>query len=671
MKDKIKFNFPEVNIYMAFIFTLCLIISYYDFIIGIFTLLILIYIFYFNARIIRLKASSLMVNLRNLSIDMDETAKQTLLEFPVAMAIVDEHTNIIWSNPIIYGMLKRDNLIGTKLSEYLCDINFSYYFGSEQDELHVAEGYRIGHGYYDIRIIKLPIQNGLEKKYIIYFFDVSKQIELKEVYDNSKPAVLSIQIDGYDEVMNSTPDDFRPLMQSDVERRVRLYIEQKNGIFTKRSSSKFLGIITDFDLREMENSKFSILDDVREIDFSNTVPVTLSIGVSSFESNLIETNKNSLAALEIALGRGGDQAVCKIDGKTVFYGGKSKEVEKKTRVKARIVAHGIKDLVESASNVLIMGHAYPDLDAIGSSIGVHMICKMLNKDSNIILDNSNASIEELYQDIIAQEGYKNVFVSHQKAENMVGDDTVLFVMDTHRPSSTEYPDIISRVKRVVLIDHHRRGIEFLDDAFISYHETYASSTCEMVTELLQYIKEPANLDVVTANSLLAGITLDTKNFSFKTGVRTYEAAAFLRRNNADPVRVKMYFRRDYESFITNANSVKNAEIVDNIYAISKSDKKIANTSLIASQIADELLNIQGVEASFVVMLRPDNVVHVSARSLDKINVQLIMEKLGGGGHIDTAATQIKGKSVEEVTQMLKEILASIKLEETEQKIKTN
>lgn len=651
MSDKLKFNFPEANLYLAFIFTLSVVVGYYDLHLGFAAFLMLGYIFFYNMRMIKTKRSGLMVDLKNLSIDMDQAAKQTLLEFPVSMCMVDKDTRISWSNAIFSKMLGVENTIGMRLCEHLPKLDFKLHLSKTGSEVSVADSYKIGSGYYDIRLVKISSASP-EKKYIIYFFDVSGQIETMRKYDDLKPAVLCIQVDSYDEMINSTSDEFRPMLQAEVERRIRAFVENKNGIVSKRSGDKFLCMITDADFRKIEEEKFSILDDVREIEFSNTVPVTLSIGAANFDRNLIETYKSAMAELEIALGRGGDQAVCKIDDKTVFYGGKSRAVEKRTRVRARIVAHAIRDLVQNSSNVLIMGHKYPDLDAIGSAMGVHKMCRILKKPSNIILDSSNASVDELYKDIISRKEYRNTFLPHSEALRNVDDNTVLFVLDTHRPSITEMPEIIPKVKKTVLIDHHRRGIEFLQNAAITYHETYTSSTSEMVTELIQYIKEPAVIDAITANALLAGITLDTKNFSFNTGVRTYEAAAYLRRNLADPLQVKMYFRGDYESFVIRANCVQNARIVDGLYAISSYDKELKNASLIAAQIADELLNIQGIMASFVLITGSDGDIHVSARSLENMNVQLIMEKLGGGGHIDTAAAQIREKTVDEAVHIV-------------------
>ena len=409
-------------------------------------------------------------------------------------------------------------------------------------------------------------------------------------------------------------------------------------------------------LKVAEEEKFNVLDDLREIEMSNTIPVTLSIGVSTYEKSLMNTYKNAISALDMALGRGGDQAVCKLHERTIFYGGKTKSVEKRTRVRARIIGRSMRDLFEKADNILIMGHAYPDLDSLGSCMGVYAIAEVLNKKAKVILEKSNKSIEMLYDKIRKTEGYESIFISHNEADTLLNDNTVLVVVDTHKASISEYPAIVDKIDNIMMIDHHRRGMEFLEKANLIYHETYVSSASEMVTELIQYVEDDAKIDTITSEALLAGITLDTKNFAFKTGVRTFEAAAFLRKNGADPIEVKKLFQGDYESFLLRANCIQNAKIIDEKVAISSYGKKVANPSLTASQIADELLNIRGVQASFVIIEGLNDVIQVSARSLEKINVQIIMEMLGGGGHIDMAATQIKNSSIEDVITMVEEVV---------------
>ena len=416
-------------------------------------------------------------------------------------------------------------------------------------------------------------------------------------------------------------------------------------------------------LRDLEADKFSILDEIRKIDHGNSLPLTLSIGAASMASDLSSTYKNSITSLDLALGRGGDQAVIRRDERSIFYGGRSKAVEKKTRVKARIIAHALRDLINESESVIIMGHHNPDLDSIGSAIGMYGICKMLSKKAHIVLDHPNSSIDVLYDRLKANDNFKSVFMAKEEALRVMTPSTLLIVVDTHRPSFTEHPALLDISERIVLIDHHRRGVEFIDKAVLVYHETYASSASEMVTELIQYVKDRPYIDTLIAESLLSGITLDTKNFTFKTGVRTFEAAAFLRKFGADTIAVKQLFQGDLDSFLVKAEGIKNAKILGGSIAITSCPENLENPSLIAAQIADELLNIRGVKASFTVAKRSDGLVFISARSLSDVNVHMLMEKLGGGGHIDTAGAQLKDVSTEEAVEKVEELIMEFLKEE--------
>ena len=660
MNNKLKFSFPEIKIYWIVIAVFCSILIYFDLYIGIFSLVILGYLVFYNSKLMKYKNNNFLVDLKNLSIDMDELSKRTMLDFPVAFCIVNDYGKIQWNNEKMASVLSMDNLIDMDI-ETITNIDIEELLPMEEDELREYD-YTTNTRHYKIRTIDIS-KNEKTKRYAMYFFDNNFEYELVEKYNDIKPVILLIQVDNFDEVISSVPDDFRALLEVDVERMIRFWLEKKDGVFTKTSKDKYFCIFREPMLKIAQEEKFNILDEIREIDFTNSIQVTLSIGLSTYDTSLVKTYKNASDSLDMALGRGGDQAVCKTGEKTIFYGGKSKTIEKKTRVRARVVAHAMRDLFLNADNILIMGHSYPDLDSLGSCMGVLAIARLLEKKANIILEKSNESIEVLYDKIIKNETYEEFFINHSKADSLIGENTVLVVVDTHRGSISEYPQIIDKIDNIMMIDHHRRGLEFLDKAVLTYHETYVSSASEMVTELIQYVKENAKIDVITAESLLSGITLDTKNFAFKTGVRTFEAAAFLRKNGADPIEVKKYFQGDYDSFLLRANCIQNAKIIDEKVAISSYGSKVDTPSLIASQIADELLNIRGVQASFVIIEGNNNSIQVSARSLEKINVQVIMEKLGGGGHIDMAATQIKNSNLEDVIELVEQTVKSYLEEE--------
>lgn len=351
-------------------------------------------------------------------------------------------------------------------------------------------------------------------------------------------------MDNFNDVVESAADDFRPLLEADIERHIRFWVEKKDGVLTKLSKDKFFCVFNEPMLKQAEDEKFSILDDLREIELSNTIPVTLSIGASTYEQNLAYTNKNAMSALDMALGRGGDQAVCKIYDKTVFYGGKSKAVEKKTRVRARIVGHAMRDLIKKSSNVLVMGHSYPDLDAIGACMGIVAICNMLESPVKIVLSSSNKSIDDLYYKIKNTEGYKDIFITHDETSKYINEQTLLIVVDTNKASLTEMPQLTEIVDKIVLVDHHRRGIEFLDKAVLTFHETYASSASEMITELVQYVKDGAKLDVLTAEALLSGITLDTKILHLIQEFVLLKLQHFCRKNRSRSVRNKKITSRE-------------------------------------------------------------------------------------------------------------------------------
>lgn len=653
-----KFDFPQAYVYLGFIFILCIVIAYFDRFISLIGLVFLAYFIFYNYQLVKNKNEDFLLILKDLSIDMNEYTKQTMLDFPVPFLIMDEDGTIQWHNSTMAQLTNENNLIEKNLQDFFekfeLKIKLKDILPKEKEDVYMSENFSIEDNHYYIKTININKNPLNPSKYVVYFFDTTKEEKLHQDIRNIKPVILYIQVDNFDEVMDSTSQEFKPLLEADIERHIRSWAEKKEALIARLSRDRYLCIFSEPMLSVAEQEKFNLLDDMREIEFSNMMPVTISIGVSTYEHSLIETSKIAFSSLDMALGRGGDQAVCKIYDKTFFYGGRSKTVEKKNRVRARMIAHSLRDLIKKSSNVLVMGHKYPDLDALGSGMGIVGISKMLSTKANIVMASSNKSIDTLYEKIISIDAYKNVFVSPEHAHRYINPDTLLVIVDTHRLSLTEMPELVDKIKNVVMIDHHRRGLEFLDTTILSYHETYASSASELITELIQYVKDGSRIDTITAESLLSGITLDTKNFVFKTGVRTFEAAAFLRKNGADPLEIKKFFKGDYESFMIRNSCSQNVKIVNKLIAIASYDKKLKNPALIASQIADELLNIQGIEASFVIIESIDKFVQVSARSLEKVNVQVIMEKLGGGGHIDTAATQIRKKSLNEVIQMVEE-----------------
>lgn len=660
MKTSLKINIPESKAYLLIIGILSITLLYFNLYIGSAALLLLLYLIYYNHKIISKRNLQWVEYIETLSMDMDKTAKQTLIDFPLPLCILNNTGNLTWYNGKFSKLVKQNDMIEKPIDEVVPSIMLDNF--TKSDTANMQTSTQIGNKIFDIKYNIIENENH-EKSFALYFFDVTEFNELKTAYEMEKPVIINLQVDSFDEVLDSASEDVRPIIEAEVERTIKLWANKHSGAFRKITKDKYLAFMDEKALRDLEADKFSILDEIRKIDHGNSLPLTLSIGAASMASDLSSTYKNSITSLDLALGRGGDQAVIRRDERSIFYGGRSKAVEKKTRVKARIIAHALRDLINESEAVIIMGHHNPDLDSMGSAIGMYGICKMLSKKAHIVLDHPNSSIDVLYDRLKANDNFKSVFMAKEEALRVMTSSTLLIVVDTHRPSFTEHPALLDISERIVLIDHHRRGVEFIDKAVLVYHETYASSASEMVTELIQYVKDRPYIDTLIAESLLSGITLDTKNFTFKTGVRTFEAAAFLRKFGADTIAVKQLFQGDLDSFLVKAEGIKNAKILGGSIAITSCPENLDNPSLIAAQIADELLNIRGVKASFTVAKRSDGLVFISARSLSDVNVHMLMEKLGGGGHIDTAGAQLKDVSTEEAVEKVEELIMEFLKEE--------
>ena len=660
MKTSLKINIPESKAYLLIIGILSITLLYFNLYIGSAALLLLLYLIYYNHKIISKRNLQWVEYIETLSMDMDKTAKQTLIDFPLPLCILNNTGNLTWYNGKFSKLVKQNDMIEKPIDEVVPSIMLDNF--TKSDTTNMQTHTQIGNKIFDIKYNIIENENH-EKSFALYFFDVTEFNELKTAYEMVKHVIINLQVDSFDEVLDSASEDVRPIIEAEVERTIKLWTNKHSGAFRKITKDKYLAFMDEKALRDLEADKFSILDEIRKIDHGNSLPLTLSIGAASMASDLSSTYKNSITSLDLALGRGGDQAVIRRDERSIFYGGRSKAVEKKTRVKARIIAHALRDLINESESVIIMGHHNPDLDSIGSAIGMYGICKMLSKKAHIVLDHPNSSIDVLYDRLKANDNFKSVFMAKEEALRVMTPSTLLIVVDTHRPSFTEHPALLDISERIVLIDHHRRGVEFIDKAVLVYHETYASSASEMVTELIQYVKDRPYIDTLIAESLLSGITLDTKNFTFKTGVRTFEAAAFLRKFGADTIAVKQLFQGDLDSFLVKAEGIKNAKILGGSIAITSCPENLENPSLIAAQIADELLNIRGVKASFTVAKRSDGLVFISARSLSDVNVHMLMEKLGGGGHIDTAGAQLKDVSTEEAVEKVEELIMEFLKEE--------
>ncbi len=491
----------------------------------------------------------------------------------------------------------------------------------------------------------------------LYLFDeTALKIALQEVDDQSL-AVGMIYIDNYEEALDSVEDVRRSLLIALIERKVNKYIAGMDGICKKIEKDKFLVIMRKKAIASLQESRFDLLEDVKTVNIGNEMAVTISIGIGLDGLSYAQNYEFARNAIDLALGRGGDQAVVKTPHNTVYYGGKSQQVEKNTRVKARVKAHALKEIISVKDKVIVMGHRNADIDSFGAAVGIARIASTMERKVHIVLSDPPATLHPFVEMFRGNPDYEeDLIINSQQAVEMVGNNAVLVVVDVNKPSITDCPELLRLCKSIVVFDHHRQGTEVIENATLSYVEAYASSTCEMISEILQYIGENIKIKTIEADCMYSGIMIDTNNFMTKTGVRTFEAAAFLRRNGADVTRVRKLFREEAAEYKAKADAVSQAEIYRNAYAISIcTSEDIQSPTVVGAQAANELLNIKGVKASFI-LTEYQNLIYVSARSIDEVNVQLVMERLGGGGHMNTAGCQMSDTSLAEGIGIIKRTL---------------
>jgi len=464
---------------------------------------------------------------------------------------------------------------------------------------------------------------------------------------------MLIEVDNLDEVIKTTEEDLRPQLIADIDRTINNYANSLKALIRKYSSNKYVLTTKDANIETEMNKKFDILDTIREVSSGNKLTVTLSIGVGRGGDNPAQNHEFATIAKDLSLGRGGDQCVVKSFEKVSFYGGKTKEVEKRTKVRARVIGHALLELINESSNVIIMGHHNPDMDCLGAAIGMYSTIHSLNKECYIVMDEPHDAVQYMLDRLDEDDNYKDTFININAVKNIKNDKSLLILVDVHNESYVLSMEVVDYFSRIVIIDHHRKTKDFIQGTMLSYVETYASSTSELITELIQYMVEKPKLREVEAVALLAGICLDTKNFCFKTGVRTFEAAAFLRRLGADTVDVKRIFSEALDIYITRADIIKTAKVKSGI-AVAKCPPEISN-SVLPAQAADELLNITGIQASFVIA-KIEEGTYISGRSLGEINVQVILEYLGGGGHLTMAAARIKDYNQDEAEELLNDAI---------------
>jgi len=488
----------------------------------------------------------------------------------------------------------------------------------------------------------------------VYLYDeTALHIALQEVDDQSL-AVGMIYLDNYEEALESVEEVRRSLLIALIDRKVNKYISAIDGISKKMEKDKYLIILRKKSLAKLQESRFDLLEEVKTVNIGNEMAVTISIGIGLDGLSYAQNYEFSRNAIDLALGRGGDQAVVKTPESITYYGGKSQQMEKNTRVKARVKAHALREIITAKDRVIVMGHRMSDVDSFGSAVGIYRVAQVLERKAHIVLNEVSSSVQPLVDLFKNNPEYEDdMILNSQQALEVAGSNTVLVVVDVNKPSITECPELLRVCKSVVVLDHHRQGVETIENATLSYVEPYASSACEMVSEILQYTYDNIKIRPEEADCLYSGIMIDTNNFVTKTGVRTFEAAAFLRRNGADVTRVRKLFREDALEYKAKADAVSQAEIYKQCFAISVcTADELPSPTVIGAQAANELLNIRGIKASFV-LTDYQGRIYVSARSIDEVNVQIIMEKMGGGGHMNTAACQMESMGLAEAIGVLK------------------
>ena len=660
-KPNFKINMPEINIYILIIGITSLILLFYNLYIGCLFFFGFIYIVFHNWRIANFRKKEWNRYIETLSLDIDETTKKAIMNLPIPLCILEFDGNISWYNKKFYDMTESPDLLGENIDNIVKNINLRKVL-NENKEMYTEVSYKDREYTVVYNVIKNEQNKQVKYLMMLYWIDKTDYLALAQKYEEEKNIIMLIQVDGYDEVLKSANEEKRPLISVELE-RILYGLETSLQAAVKRTSKdKYIVITNQKGLSKLQENKFAILDTIRDIDYGNTLPVTISIGVGRDGDSIYENIKLAAGALDLALGRGGDQAIVKTKDKFEFYGGKSKAVEKTTKVKSRLIGHALKEIVSQSETIYIMGHKYPDLDAMGAAVGIYDICKSLKKETYIVLDSVNESIDEFVSRLNKNQYYKDLFINKEDAIKNCTRDTLVVVVDTHRPSYTECEELLEISKKIAVIDHHRKGVESIQDTVLAFHEIYVSSTCEMVTEVVQYLEDDVKINKLTAEGLLAGISLDTKFFAFKTGVRTFEAASYLKKVGADTTEVKKLFRSNVEDFKTKAEIISNTRIIDNRICISYSKTQFENINVVIAQAADELLTVKKIEASFV-LGEKDGTIFVSARSLGKINVHVLMEKLGGGGHMDIAGAQLEGVSIKEAYMKVHEIIEEYLREE--------
>ena len=607
----------------------------------------------------------IMNELVSFATEYGQIQRKLLRELDIPYALLDDDGRVIWTNAAFESVVHQPKGFNKSITALFPTITRDKLpDDSGLDEAQYELSYEEGE--YLAKFRKISLMETAEHSDIIdvdgynsyliavYLFDeTALRIALQELDDQSLAAGM-IYLDNYEEALESVEEVRRSLLTALIDRKINKYIASLDGISKKLEKDKYLIILRKKAITQLQESRFDLLEEVKTVNIGNEMAVTISIGIGLNGLSYAQNYEFSRNAIDLALGRGGDQAVIKTPDSITYYGGKSQQVEKNTRVKARVKAHALREIITAKDRVLVMGHRMPDVDSFGSAVGIYRIARALDRKANIVLTESTSAIQPLVDLFRNNPDYDDdMIITGSQAIELAESNTVLVVVDVNKPSITECPELLRYCKSVVVLDHHRAGTETIENATLSYVEPYASSACEMVSEVLQYISDGIKIRPEEADSMYSGIMVDTNNFVTKTGVRTFEAAAYLRRSGADVTRVRKLFREDAEEYKARADAVSQAEIYRQAFAISVcTAEDVPSPTVIGAQAANELLNIKGIKASFV-LTDYQGKIYVSARSIDEVNVQIIMERMGGGGHMNVAACQLEGTGLVEAIGFLK------------------
>ncbi|OHX45785.1 DHH family phosphoesterase [Cytobacillus pseudoceanisediminis] len=621
------------------------ILAYYNWLFALIGLFLVILPFYYLFQLIQKHRKETEEYISTLSYRVKKVGEEALMEMPIGIMLINDDYYIEWTNPFLASCFDEDTLVGRSLYD-VADSLVPLIKQEVETEIITLHDRKF-------RVIHKPEER------LLYFFDVTEQTEIEKMYQEERTVIAIIFLDNYDELTQGMDDQTKSSLNSLVTQILNKWA-QDNGVFLKRvSSERFIAVFNEHILQLLEKGKFTILDDVRETTSKQNVPLTLSVGVGTGVSSLPELGSLAQSSLDLALGRGGDQvAIKQTNGKVKFFGGKTNPVEKRTRVRARVISHALKELISESDKVIIMGHKSPDMDAIGAAIGIQKVARLNQREGYVVLNFNelDTGVRRMMKEIEKNEELFSKFITPEQAMEIATDDTLLVVVDTHKPSMVIEEKLLHKIEHVVVIDHHRRAEEFIHNPLLVYMEPYASSTAELVTELLEYQPKNGRIEMLEATALLAGIIVDTKSFSLRTGSRTFDAASYLRGQGADTVLVQKFLKEDVDTYIKRAKLIETVQFYREGIAIAKGQPDQIFDQVLIAQTADTLLTMDGVVASFVISNRSENMIGVSARSLGDINVQVIMENLEGGGHLTNAATQLHDATLDEVEARLKEAI---------------